>query len=168
MQACRKRKPRNMDLAPAGRSPFLEFVRKCYEAAPIKRDGYLHTERQYRRAMASDAVGKWHWYDELVAQRGLSLALARRGEFDLARRYFDLMPYPALLVFVLAPPEVIIERNRRRHWLKGQDDRSDSAEYLSEVTQVALYRAKLWGKVLVLDATQPAHENAVRVLEAVG
>lgn len=52
-------------------------------------------------------------FDEGLAQRAVSLGQAN-GE-DGMREYFRLMPEPAAVVLVAAPPEVVQERLRRRN-----------------------------------------------------
>lgn len=168
MAACRKKKPSKLPLAPAEHTEFTEFVRKAYIGVARKHDGYLVTMRQLRRARAADAISKWCWYSELLAQRGLSLALARPGETRMVQRFYDLMPLPALTVFVLGPPEVLIKRNRKRV-VDGKDDRSACVPYLCEITPIAVERLRERGaNMLVLDALEPVEANAGRVWEAVG
>lgn len=167
MAACKRRKSKRLVRSKKTEGRFMSFVRQCYMRAEIKRDGHLQTLKQYQRAIAADKMPEWHWYSELLAQRGLSLALARPGQFGLVGQFFEMMPPPALLVWVNGPPELLIERNRARA-RRGQDDRSDCVPYLCEVTEVARAVYADRGPVLVLDAAAPVAENAAKVLEAVG
>jgi hypothetical protein len=143
--------------------PFLKFIRRAYQrASRSRRVGYDQTKEAFWHALAADRALGHRVYDELLAQRGLSLALARPEDFDVVRGYFEVMPAPALIVFVGAPLRVLQERNRRRALGNSKKcDRSGQAAYLIEAMNVARYRLITRGvDTMNLDATLPAEENA--------
>jgi hypothetical protein len=149
----------------AARDPFVEFLHQTWRHAPVHRRGYLRkTMRYYMQALAADDAGAVRWFDELLAQRGMSVAYTFPGNVGLVRQYFELMPPAWLTVAVMGDAEVIAQRNRERE----KDDRSDITEWGLSATRLAVDTLRERGaRVLALDAAVPAAENAARVLREV-
>lgn len=146
-----------------------------------------HAGAAFRRAMEHNPKGaSWRWQnfqrkfaqaigaagsrrlvllDDLLLQRGQSLAAAEGHDVDI-ERFYQLVPPPTLTVVLRADAETIRARNKHRA-AKGGSDLSTESERALEVVNLAMPILQARGfRLLELDAMQPVSANVAAIKAA--
>jgi len=111
---------------------FVLYMEACFKDAEGRRAPFRHmgTRRALYKSLlcclADDENQSWMVVDGGLVHRGQGIARLTPA-VDLAK-YFELLPTPDMTIFITAPRDVLIERNKIRALDMAFKDRSDEVD----------------------------------------